>query len=167
MVDVSAFRRRNNSGGFEQYHIFKRFKIKTLGITPSKKLPNDMVDVIAPHVFVGDKAIPLRYDLLSPNSRNMLTNDAKIFNYRLSHARRVVENSFGVLTNHWRLYHWHIYLNPNNVTTVIKATLALHNILTLPNDIIQNEVVEDHVQVFDDAFEDLTKQGNRSAAAAA
>ena len=59
-----------------------------------------------------------------------------------------------------------IYLNPNNVTTVIKGTLVLHNILTLPNDNNQNEVVEDCVQVFDDAFEDLTKQDNRSATAA-
>ena len=50
-------------------------------------------------------------------------------------------------------------LKPDNVTTVIKATLVLHNILTLPDDNIQNEVVQDCVQVFDDAFEGLAKQG--------
>ena len=134
---------------------------------PSKTLLNDTGDVIAPHFFVGDKAFPLRSDLLRPFSRNALTNDAKIFNYRLSHAGRVVENFWGILANHWRLYHRHIYLNPKNVTTVIKATLVLHNILTLPNDNIQNEKVEDHVQVFDVAFEDFTKQGKMPATATA
>ena len=42
--------------------------------------------------------------------------------------------SFGILANHWRLYHCHISLNPDNVTTLVKATVVLHNILTLPND---------------------------------
>ena len=74
---------------------------------------------------------------------------------------------FGILPNHWRLYHRHIYLVTDNVTTVVKATLVLHNTLTLLNDNIQNEVVEDHIQVFDDAFEYFKKQGNRSATAAA
>ena len=78
-----------------------------------------------------------------------------------------MENSFGSLANHWRLYHRPIYLNPNNAITFIKATQVLPNILTLPNDSILNEVVEDHVQVFDGAFEDLTKQGYRPAIAAA
>ena len=49
-------------------------------------------------------------------------------------ARKVVENAFGILANHWRLYHSHIYLNPDNVTKVVKATAVFHNILTLPND---------------------------------
>ena len=65
------------------------------------------------------------------------------------------------------IYHRCIYLNPDNVSAVIKATLVLHNILIHLNDNIQNEVVEDLVQVFGDAFEDLSKQGNRPATAAA
>ena len=110
-----------------------------------------------------DEAFPLRCDLLKTYSRTVLTNDARIFNLRLSHARRVVLNPFGILANHWRLYHRHINLTPSNPITVIKATLVLHNILTLPNVNIWNEVVEDHVQVFDNSSNDLAKQGNRPA----
>ena len=123
--------------------------------------------MLAPHVFVGDEAFPLRCDLLRQHSNNALTNDAKIYNYRLSHAKRVVDNSFGIFANCWRLYQRCIYMNPDNVESVIKATLVLHNILTQPNYNIWNEVVEDCVQVFDDASEDLIKQGNRPATAAA
>ena len=97
---------------------------------------------------------------MRPFARNALTNERCIFNYRLSRARRVVENAFGILANHWRLYHHHIYLNPDNVTTVVKATVVLHNILTLPNDKVHTDVVDNRAEIYDYAFEDLAKQGN-------
>ena len=52
--------------------------------------------------------------------------------------------------NQWRLYH-HIYLNPDNVTTVVKATVVLHNILTLPNDKVLTHVVDNRAEIHDDA----------------
>ena len=97
---------------------------------------------------------------MRPFARNALTNERRIFNYRLSRARRVVENAFGILANHWRLYHHHIYLNPDNVTTVVKATVVLCNILTLLNDKVCTDVVDNRAEIHDDAFEDLLKQGN-------
>ena len=81
-------------------------------------------------------------------------------------ARRIVENPFGILANCWRLYHHHIYLNPDNVTTVVKATVVLHNILTLPNDNVCIDVVDNRAEIFDDAFKHLAKQGNWPATAA-
>ena len=81
-------------------------------------------------------------------------------------ARRVVENAFGILANQWRLYHCHIYLNPDNVTIVVKATVVLHNIPTLPNDKVCTDVVDNRAEIHDDAFQDLAKQGNRPATAA-
>ena len=78
----------------------------------------------------------------------------------------MVENAFGILANHWRLYHHHIYLNPDNVTKVLKATVVLHNILTLPDDKIHTDVVDNMAKIFDDAFEDLAKQGNQPTTAA-
>ena len=115
---------------------------------------------------MGDEAFPLRCDLMRPFARHGLANERCIFNYRLSRARRVVENAFGILANRWRLYHCCIYLNPDNVTTVVKATVVLHNILTLPNDKVCTDVVDNRAEIHDDAFQDLAKQGNRPATAA-
>ena len=97
---------------------------------------------------------------MRPFARNALTNERCIFNYRLSRARIVVENAFDILANHLRIYHQHIYLNPNNVTTVVKATVVLYNILTLPNDKVHTDIMDNRAEMFDDAFEDLAKQGN-------
>ena len=89
---------------------------------------------------------------MRPFARKALTNERCIFNYRLSRARRVVENAFGILANCWRLYYYCIYLNPDNVTTVVKATIVLHNILTLPNDKVDIDVVDNRAEIYDYAF---------------
>ena len=133
---------------------------------PSRQLPNDTEETHVPYVLLGDEAFPLRCDLMRPFARNGLTNERCFFNYRLSRARRVVENAFGILANPWRLYHCHIYLNPDNVTTVVKAPVVLHNIQTLPNDKVHTDVVDNRAEIHDDAFQDLAKQGNWPATAA-
>ena len=89
--------------------------------------------------------------------RNALTSERCIFNYRLSRARRAVENAFGILASHRRLYHCCIYLDPDNVTTVVKATVVLHNILALLNDKVRTDVVDNRAGIHDYAFQDLAK----------
>ena len=53
-----------------------------------------------PHVIVGDEAFPLRHDLMRPYPREKeasLPREEAIFNFRLSGAWMVVENTFGIL----------------------------------------------------------------------
>jgi hypothetical protein len=50
-----------------------------------------------PYVFVGDDAFSLIRDFLKPYNVKQLTRERKIFNYRLSRARRIIENVFGIL----------------------------------------------------------------------
>ena len=47
-----------------------------------------------------------------------------------------------------------------------KATVLLHNLLTLPNDKVRTDVVDNRAKIHDDAFQDLAKQGNWPATAA-
>ncbi len=60
-------------------------------------LPND--DHALPYYFIGDDAFALQPWLMKPYSRRNLSHEEQIFNYRLSHARRVVKNAFGILVN--------------------------------------------------------------------
>ena len=166
MVDIGSYRSSNDSGVLNKTALFKCLKKKKLGIPPSKQLLNDTKETLVPHVLLGDEAFPLHYDLMQPFVRNALTNERHIFSYRLSRARKVVEIAFGILANRWRIFYRHIHLNPNNVTTVVKATVLLHNILTVPADKVCTEVIDNRAEIFDDAFQDLANVGSRPATAA-
>ena len=61
-------------------------------------------------------------------SRNQPEHKA-VYNYRLSRARRVIENSFGILVARWRMFRRPIIAEPDNVITYTKAAIALHNYL--------------------------------------
>ena len=80
---------------------------------------------------------PLRPDLLKPYPRgargHKLPEDQLVFNYRLSHARRIVENAFGILVQRWRVFDRRMYLSDTNAITVVQAAIVLHNFLTPKN----------------------------------
>ena len=80
---------------------------------------------------LGDEAFPLRTNLLKPYSKRKLSLQQKIFNYRLSRARRVVENAFGILASRFRIFLRPIDLKVNTTETLIKAACALHNWLRI------------------------------------
>ena len=52
------------------------------------------------------------------------------FNH-ISRARRVIENTFGILVARWRLYCTPIIVSIENAESYVLATLALHNYLRL------------------------------------
>lgn len=68
----------------------------TVNIPAPATLPNDDTADKFPYTFVGDEAFPLRTFMMRPYpGRALDTECKKVFNYRLSRARRVIENTFG------------------------------------------------------------------------
>ncbi|KFM65806.1 hypothetical protein X975_16459, partial [Stegodyphus mimosarum] len=66
---------------------------------------------------------------MKPYSRKQLSKEQKIFNYKLSWARRIVENAFGIMAQRFQIYFKPIPLSPEKVDGIVKATCALHNFL--------------------------------------
>ncbi|KAB0805116.1 hypothetical protein PPYR_02086 [Photinus pyralis] len=93
------------------------------------ELPNTSTSM--PFVIVGDEAFPLKRYLLRPYPGSQIQDDRskRIFNYRLSRARRVSENAFGILSQKFQLYNRRLKLKPENADKVILATCILHNYL--------------------------------------
>ena len=55
------------------------------------------------NVFLADEAFPLRRNLMRPFPGKHLTREQRVYYYRLSRARFVVENAFGILSSQWRM----------------------------------------------------------------
>ena len=66
---------------------------------------------------------------MKPFPMRGLTTEQRIYNYRLSRARRVVENAFGILANRFRIFQTAINLAMYKVDTVVLACCVLHNYL--------------------------------------
>lgn len=78
-------------------------------------------------VIVGDAAFSLKQYLMTPYPGKKLNFEEKIYNYRLSRARRIVENAFGILVNRFRIFEKAISTKLGTVDDVIYAACSLHN----------------------------------------
>lgn len=71
-----------------------------------------------PFTLVGDEAFALTPFMMRPYPRaNNLNLQQKVFNYRLSQARKVVECAFGILTARWRIFRRPLSTNIINAIT--------------------------------------------------
>ncbi|XP_077557338.1 uncharacterized protein LOC144172535 [Haemaphysalis longicornis] len=132
LVDVGAEGRRSDGGVFKKSDFGQALHEEKLGIPALGQLPNAAT---APYVFVGDEAFQLRKDFMRPFPGKQLQrrDERRIFNYRLSRARRCVENAFGITAARLRILLRTIPLRPKNVDFIIKAACILHNFLTVEN----------------------------------
>ncbi|CAI5696763.1 unnamed protein product [Oreochromis niloticus] len=119
--------RVSDAGVFAHSDLKEAMDTGTLNFPPADILPG--TDALMPHMLIGDDAYPLRPDLMKPYPFRNLNTDQRIYNYRLSRARRVVENAFGILANRFRVFRTTICLDPDKVVTIIFACLCLHNYL--------------------------------------
>ncbi|XP_041373483.1 putative nuclease HARBI1 [Gigantopelta aegis] len=101
----------------------------TIGFPAPDPLPNDYKDV--PYVFVVDDAFGLRKHMMKPYTLRGLTDEERIFNYRLSRARRVVENAFGILANRFQILLTTMQHHPSTVKIIVKACIVLHNLMRM------------------------------------
>ena len=95
-----------------------------------KCLPNTPHTSSPSHYYlVADDAFPLRPYLMKPFPCRGLTKEERIYNYRLSRARRTVENAFGILASRFRVLHTSMCLRADRVEAVVMAACVLHNLL--------------------------------------
>uniref|UniRef100_A0A3P8RNC6 DDE Tnp4 domain-containing protein n=1 Tax=Amphiprion percula TaxID=161767 RepID=A0A3P8RNC6_AMPPE len=105
---VISYGRESDGGIFQECSFGRKLLHGKLNLPPPANPPGTTVNVL--HVFLGDAAFPLHQNLMQPFPG--VVDAQRIYNYRHSCARRVVENSFGILAK---------------TVKVGKACVALHN----------------------------------------
>lgn len=126
-VDIGCNGRISDGGVFKNCNIYQMFEQQKMNIPEPIELPG--TNFKCPYLLVADDAFQLKTYILKPYSQIGLTREKRIFNYRLSRARRVVENAFGILSNRFRLFMSPIHLIPEKVETITMACCVLHNFL--------------------------------------
>ena len=92
----------------------------------------------------------------------------QIFNYRLSRARRIVENAFGVDATRWHVFHTKLSIHPDRANAVVRAACVLHNYPQNVSTPAQVTQLTEHMRNMGtvDAIANSLRTGNRSGVAA-
>ena len=126
-VDVGTNGRVSDGGVWKGCSLKTAIERKILELPEPAQLPQS--NKTAPFVFVADDAFPLKPYMLKPFCFRSQTDEQRIFSYRLSRARRTVENAFGILANRFRVLLHPINLEPAKVEKIVLACVVLHNLL--------------------------------------
>ena len=126
-VDIGCNGRISDGGVFKNSTLYQALEENILNVPTAEFLPGTQLSI--PYALVADETFPLKEYILKPYKQRGLTPERRIFNYRLSRARRVVENVFGILANRFRIFMAPINLNPEKVEVITFACCALHNFL--------------------------------------
>lgn len=128
-VNVGCQGKLSNGGNFKNTKLYKKLEEKSLKI-PHPSILQILYAVKVPYVILADKAFALNEYTMKPfQGESARGSQERIFNYRLSRARRVVENAFGILSSVFRVLRKPMLLEPKTATKIILATIHLHNYL--------------------------------------
>ena len=131
-TDVRNYGSNADGQVFKRSQFGKAYMNGELDVQPPTSLLNYPASGPVPYCIFVDKAFPLIPTIMRPfprTGRQKLQDDKRIFNYRLSWARRIVENAFGILAQRWLVFSRRLPLMPENVDRVVKACCVLHNYL--------------------------------------
>ena len=128
MCDVGTNGSVSDGGVINNTKFYEKLTNNSLQLPPDEN-PKDST-IKLPYVFVGDEAFALKRNFLKPFNKKQLNYERMVFNYRLSCARRIVKNAFGILSNRFRLFHSAISLKDIELVNILVLTCCyLHNFL--------------------------------------
>ena len=126
-VDVGVNGRVSDGGVFSRCSLNKAIESNSLHIPQHRPLPG--TEIPCPFHIIADEAFPLRNNIMKPFPFRNMSKEQRVYNYRISRGRRVVENAFGILSQRFRCLVTNMLLPPDVSENVVLATCALHNYL--------------------------------------
>lgn len=127
-ANIGCQGRISDGGVFRQTSFYKKLETDNLALPPPEPLPGS--DKLSPYVIVADDAFPLQVHIMKPFAGYQEKGSFKrCYNYRHSRARRVVENTFGLLASVFRVFRKPLMQNVENAEIITTACIYLHNFL--------------------------------------
>lgn len=126
LVDIGAMGRRSDGGIFGDSEFGIALESDAMDLPPPRQI-NDSNNFDFPFVFVGDEAFSLTHYMMRLFPKKGLNTKRRAYNYRLSRARRTIENTFGIMCMKWRIYLRPIDTDVVVAENIVKATVCLHN----------------------------------------
>lgn len=148
-ADIGSQGRISDGGVFRNTLLWQKLSSNDLNLPTPSPLPGS--DKNMPYVFIADGAFALDTHIMKPYPGNHTTGSEKrIFNQRLSSARVVVENVFGILSSRFRIFRKPILLDPNKASVVTMSCILLHNFLRRSETSSTIYTPASTVDIFDD-----------------
>ena len=130
LVDIGGAGRQSDGGVYSSSNLGQAIDQNILKLPEAATINNYSTTKKFPYVFVADEAFALEAFMLRPYPRlNELNIHELIFNYRLSRARRLIENTFGILARRFRIFRRPVIAKIENIRHITKAAVILHNFL--------------------------------------
>nr|CAH7732404.1 unnamed protein product [Callosobruchus chinensis] len=127
-INVGSAGRNSDGGVYVNSRLSKALENNSVNIPQPKPLPGRRRPV--PYVvMVADDAFALKPYMLKPLAFKNQGVAERIFNYRLSRARRITENVFGIVPARFRVLRRNIELSEQKATQIVCAVCVLHNFI--------------------------------------
>ena len=132
LFDVCQYGSNNDSGVLIHSNVGGYFEDHSNNIPQPESVEGCDFDPL-PYFLVEDEIFPLKAWLMRPYPGKLVEQE-RVFNYRLSRARRVIENCFSILAARWRILSTPIEASVVNAERYTLACISLHNYLRQTNN---------------------------------
>lgn len=127
-VNAGGQGRISDGGIFQNCSLYRKLLANDLNFPEPENLKDRQREI--PYFFIGDQAFAFTDSLMKPFSGTHRKGSPKrLFNYRLSRARRTVENVFGIASAVFRVLRKPMLLEPTKAELVVMTVAHLHNFL--------------------------------------
>ena len=104
-VDIGAEGKASDGGTWRRctFHDYLHNDTNPLNIPEPELIP--AINKTIPYFIIGDDAFRLTPSVMKPFPGTSDNRKEQIYNYRFCRCRRVIENTFGILTTRFRVFH--------------------------------------------------------------
>ncbi|XP_064121773.1 uncharacterized protein LOC135226264 [Macrobrachium nipponense] len=125
-VDIGAEGGAGDGGTWQKCKLARAITNNRAGLPQDRNLLN--YDEPIPFHIVADDAFALNTWLMKPYSHQPQDSTERIYSYRLSLARHVVENAFGLLQMRWRVFETTMQQDVQVCKKITLCPCVMHNL---------------------------------------